>query len=120
MNHPPRDSIESITGEQLSAVSFVQDYVEFHFDGPVIRALTNPMALTNQRRTEFPAAGSRDQLCAFIGRTVATVDLREHEALRIDFGSGDAIVVPLDDASYRGPEALHFQVAPTAPPQVYA
>ncbi len=38
-----RELIERIVGEQLCAVSFVQDYVEFHFDGPVIRALAAPI-----------------------------------------------------------------------------
>jgi hypothetical protein len=31
-----------ILGEPLSAVAFVRDYVEFHFDGPVLRAISNP------------------------------------------------------------------------------
>ena len=44
-----------LIGEQLSAVSFVQDYVEFHFDGPVLRALTNPIGTTPEAVVQFPA-----------------------------------------------------------------
>src|SRR5262245_47612437 len=119
--HDQRDrGLESIIGEQLSAVSFVQDYVEFHFDGPVIRALTNPVARTRGGRISFPDAGSRDALCGFVGRKVLSVNLVANEGLTIEFGVEEFINVPLDAASYRGPEALHFQVTSTAPVQVYA
>lgn len=37
-----RPGIEGLIGEELNVVSFVMDYVEFHFNGPVLRALTKP------------------------------------------------------------------------------
>ena len=35
----------AIEGEQLSALTFVQDCVELHFDGPRITAITWPLAV---------------------------------------------------------------------------
>ena len=38
----PVQRIGDLVGEELSEVAFVRDYVEFHFDGPVLRALADP------------------------------------------------------------------------------
>jgi len=60
MNQVER-TVESLAGEELSAVSFVRDYVEFHFDGPVLRALTNPRVEIDGETISFPEPGSRDE-----------------------------------------------------------
>ena len=98
----------SLVGEELSVVSFVMDYVEFHFNGPGLRALTNPIAEVNSNRYRFPEPGSRDGLCELIGRTVIAVHEREGEALILELTGGARLTIPLDDASYIGPEAMHF------------
>ncbi len=94
-------------GEELSAVSFFRDYVEFHFDGPVLRALNNPIADINGETIEFPKEGSRDALCSFVGKKVTDVQFREHVTLRLMFVGG-LITIPLDDKSYGGPESFHW------------
>jgi hypothetical protein len=112
-------SVERLVGEQLSAVCFVQDYVELHFDGPVIRALTNPVVEFEGQRLTFPAQGSRDALCGLIGRGVARVQLQSAVALTMHFEGGGSIAVPLDANSYRGAEAMHFQDSPSGALQVW-
>lgn len=99
--------LESLVGEELSAVSFVRDYVEFHFDGPLIRALNNPLANVGGKAVLFPEAGSRDALCSFVGKTVTRVKFKEHVELSLAFDNGQ-ITIPLDDASYRGQESFHW------------
>lgn len=100
--------IESLVSEQFNAVSFVMDYVEFHFNGPVLRALCNPVLVYQGRRARFPDAGSRDALCSLIGSDVASVDVREHDRIELRTKQGHVLTIPLDDASYRGAEAAHF------------
>lgn len=34
--------LRHLVGLEVSAVSFVRDYVELHFDGPVLRAVSDP------------------------------------------------------------------------------
>jgi hypothetical protein len=104
----PRQGIESLEGEELNGVAFVMDYVEFHFNGPVLRALTNPVFQGTQR-VEFPDAGSRDALCSLIGSTVESVEVREEDAIRLTFTDGRMLIVPLDEESRVGPEAATFQ-----------
>jgi hypothetical protein len=119
MSDASRPSVESLVGEQLSAVAFVQDYVELHFDGPLIRALVNPIVFSNGARISFPGPGSRDALCQFIGRKVLKVQLQEQASLTCHFEGGDSITIPLDHNSHRPPEAMHFQASSTDTPQVW-
>jgi hypothetical protein len=120
MSDTTQPSVKVIVGEQLSAVAFVQDYVELHFDGPVIRALTNPIVYLGDAQIRFPGPGSRDALCQFIGRLVTKVELLEGVSLSCHFHGGGSIAVPLDDASYRCAEAMNFQESPTGPLQVWS
>ena len=100
--------LDILVGEQLSAVSFVQDYVEFHFDGPVLRALRNPLVQTPHGRWQFPWPGSRDALCEPIGRDVLSVRFETGARIQLELEGGYQLTIPLDLASYRGPEAAHF------------
>lgn len=105
MNNPTQ--IESLEGEELNAVSFVMDYVEFHFNGPIIRALTNPKIET-EKECQFPEQGSRDALCSLIGKKVQAILLDERVSLTMVFSPKEKIIIPLDDESFIGPEAMHW------------
>ena len=80
-------TVESLVGEQVRAVVFVQDYVQFQFDGPGLTAFTNPIATTPDGQWRFPAPGARDALCASIARRVERVDCQDDAELRLDFGA---------------------------------
>jgi hypothetical protein len=112
-------TVESLVGEELSTVSFVRDYVEFHFDGPVLRAIANPRVEDGSRVAVFPGAGSRDALCALIGRIVRAVDACDGVHIRLVFRDGPTLTVPLDVASLRAGEGAHFQSTRTSPVQVW-
>ena len=97
------DELEDLVGWELSTVAFVRDYVEFHFDGPILRSLARPIVCAGSARHEFPEVGSRDALCDLIGREVEGADdLPDRLSLRF---SDDAILdIPKasDDAAARG------------------
>ena|SRR5579872_1289187 len=103
------EAFEVIVGEQLSAITFVQDYWQFAFDGPAITALT---------RIEVHASGVtlkdgddqfRNVLCGQIGKIVRQVNLVQPEALTIAFEDQSSISISLRWDDYRGPEAAHFR-----------
>lgn len=98
----------SLIGEELAIVAFVMDYVEFHFNGPRIRALTNPIVRTCKSEVQFPSPGSRDALCSLIGQEVRDAALQDEHSLTLSFMSGEQLVIPLDAGSHIGPEALHW------------
>lgn len=104
--HPVVSELSSLAGEQLSAVSFVCDYVELHFGGPVLRALSDPIVNIHGVSVQFPHQGSRDMLCLLIGKEVSAA--REtSEALQVEFDDDVTVRVPLTGYSASA-EAAHF------------
>jgi hypothetical protein len=100
--------VSDLVGEQFTVVAFVMDYVEFHLNGPVLRSLTNPVVQTEAGRVQFPAPGSRDALCTLIGSTVEVASVHERDRIEIRTAENQTLIVPLDEASRRGPEAAHL------------
>jgi hypothetical protein len=106
----PRRTIDTLVGEELNAVSFVMDYVEFHFNGPVLRALTDPVLEAPGGRWISLEPGWRDALCSVIGASVLSVEVREDDAISLALSGDRRLIVPLDDDSREGrPEAATFQ-----------
>jgi hypothetical protein len=85
-----------LVGEQLNTVAFVMDYVEFKFNGPVLRALTNPIIEGDGLRLRFPEPGSRDALCSLIGSEVAAVTIKEGDRIEVALNSDRKVTIPLD------------------------
>ena len=101
--------IYAIRGEALSGVAFFQDYVEFHFDGKVVRSLTAPtLAVPNGKGYTFPEAGSRDALCSLIGFVVENVLVKENQHIELVFSGGYTARIPLEISERTGPEAAHY------------
>lgn len=94
-------------GREVSAVCFVRDYVELHFDGPVLRALSDPFRSYGGHEWRFPAQGSLELMRSYIGKTVDGCELYPNRILALDFGE-HRFVIPLDQASRVGPEAAHL------------
>jgi hypothetical protein len=111
--------LREIIGQPMSAVSFVHDYVEFHFDGKILRALTRPSTHIRGQATIFPQFGSRDALCSLIGKSVINVIVREGESIEIRFDGSEAINVPLSAPARIGPEAAHFVSGDNQPIEVW-
>ncbi len=98
----------AIEGEQLSAVTFVQDYVQLHFDGPMITAITRPVVVAGNVSFDFGAPGYRDRLCDLITKRVACAYVRPGDRLQIDFRDHASLVVSLKQEAYRAAEAVIF------------
>jgi hypothetical protein len=59
-----RELFDELRGEQLSAVTFVQDYLQLWFDGRCIN-VTNPLEVASgDRRLVSREPGFQDLLCA--------------------------------------------------------
>lgn len=104
-------ALATLHGEELNSVAFVMDYVEFGFNGPVLRSLSNPKVNTGLVEKKFPEESSRDTLCSLIGATVVNCQVQEGEFIKITFEGKRWIEIPLDDSTRIGPEAAHFHPA---------
>lgn len=101
-----RMGLAELVGLEVSAVSFVRDYVELHFDGPVLRSLSDPVVMSGRGEFRFPDIGSRDALCELIGReVVAAVD--EPMRLMLRFDEQSAFVIPTS-SDVAGAEIAHL------------
>ncbi len=103
------DPLQQIVGEQLSAVTFVQDYLQFQFDGPILNALTVVTVATPQGRATSGEDQFRNLLCSCIAKRVGRVEVREHEALCIQLADGSSVALSLRDDDYRCAEAVTFR-----------
>ncbi len=109
-------ALAMLVGAEVGGVAFVRDYVEVHFDGPVLRALSAPILEIDGTEVRFPSEGSRDRLCLLIGRTVLAAR-EDAESLVLDFGGSVRLRVPLV-AGELVTEAAHLVPASEGRPDV--
>ena len=97
--------LQSIVGEQLSSITFVQDYWQFDFDGIGVTALTRVIVRTDGLTLKDGDDQFRNLLCGQIAKIVSRAELVQPEALTITFADGSSISVSLRWEDYKGPEA---------------
>ena len=101
----PRPLLDELLGEQLSAVTFVQNYLQLWFDRPGIN-VTNPLTVRTAAATIVSwQPGFRDLLCGQIAKVVAAVEYRAGEILSIGFEDGSGLSISLRHEDYDAPEA---------------
>jgi hypothetical protein len=110
---------EELAGEELNGVCFVMDYVEFHFNGPVLRALAGVTVRARAQEAAFPGIGACAVLCELIGAVVREVVIRDGQDIVLSFIDGEELRISLLEEDRLGPEAAHFTPGPTGPIQVW-
>ena len=105
------DPFQQIVGEHLSAVTFVQDYLQLQFDGPSLNALTVVTVTSPDARARSGEDQFRNLLCSCITKQVLGVEVREHEGLHIRLADGFSVSISLRGEDYRCPEAVTFRGA---------
>ncbi len=98
---------DELCGAQLSAVTFVQNYLQLWFDGPGIN-VTNPLTVHAEsvKATSWQP-GFRDAICAQITKVVASTELRPNDAFAIHFADGSLVSVSLRPEDYTSSEAIY-------------
>jgi hypothetical protein len=98
---------EELIGEQLSAVTFVQDYLQLWFDGPGINVTSQLTIRTPKVSIASGGAGFRDLLCEQITKIVTGVDRRPGDFLSITFKDGSSLLISLRKEDCMGAEAYY-------------
>lgn len=93
---------------QVNAISFVADYCEVLFDGPILRALAHPYGESDGREWRVPQPGAMDAMRNYIGKTVASVEDRPHERVGFETTDGSTFVIPLVSDERVGAEGAHL------------
>lgn len=100
--------ISAIEGEELRAVSFVEDYLQLGFGAPVLTLYAWPYVMLTDFSVAFGEPEYRNALCAQIGETVKTASLEEDNALTIELESGTVLGLSLREEDLDQPESGLF------------
>jgi len=104
--------LKVLEGSQLSAVVFVQDYVQLQFDGPSLTAITRPRVHVMNQCFEWGNQGYRDALCGQIGKRVRQGLTIPEQEIKIEFEDESSISISLKSEDYRAAEAAVFANPP--------
>jgi hypothetical protein len=100
------DIFAEIIGAQMGAVTFVQDYLQLHFDGPTINVYIPMEVRVSGQVVRSKEEGFRDALCGQIAKLVASVTHLPEEGLTITFEGGSSVWISLRRCDYEAPEAI--------------
>jgi hypothetical protein len=104
-----RQCLERIVGASLSSVTFVTNYVELDFNGPIVSAYTSPAIQVGATVLSTEDSGYRDALCGRIGAQVVAAYAEQDNRLQIDFSDKSSIVISLKPEDLVGVEAAMFR-----------
>src|SRR5690348_10660052 len=98
--------LQQLRGEQLSAVTFVQDYLQLDFDGAGFSIFTPVSVDRGDAVARSGDENFRNALCEQISKRVEDVTLKAGEALAITFEDASLVSISLRSEHYSGPEAF--------------
>ena len=101
--------LDDLVGRVLSAVVFVQDYLQLQFDGSVLTLLVWPVVSRGANERAFGSPEYRDLLCACIGTIVTDARIFTGSALTLELSDRSLIVASLAPDDFTGPEAVIYQ-----------
>jgi hypothetical protein len=110
----PDNPLASIVGLRLTAVVFVEDYVQLQFESPatVLTAITLPRVTVSGERWYEGTPGYRDALCGLITTSVRAASVIEGSEIRIELENQAILTVSLNPEEARGEEAATFSTGP--------
>ena len=101
--------VSSIKGEELTAVEFVQDFLQLRFGEALFTLFVWPeIADADGISIAFGEPGYRDALCLVIGENVAEAQYEEARSLTFEFENGMVVALSLREEDIPGPEAGSF------------
>jgi hypothetical protein len=98
-----------LVGRPLTAVMFLQGYVQLGFDQPWLSLYVWPQVTVDDEVRSVDDPGYTDALCALIGYTVRSVAESTDAGLVLDFGLGCSVVIKPKPAEVVGPEIAMLQ-----------
>ena len=104
--------LSTIVGESLTAVEFVQDYLQLRFDQAYVTLFVWPdVADADGISIAYGQPGYRDALCSVLGENIAEAHYDEARALTFEFENGTVFALSLREEDIPGPEAGSFTAA---------
>lgn len=86
--------INILVSNEFAGVTFIRDYLQLLFDGPVLNVYSWPVIKDGESEVKRDEYGFCDTICGFIGAKVIRAFEYEGE-LVVEFGDGNKIVISL-------------------------
>jgi len=102
------EAIQRIVGKPLLSVNFVEDYVQFVWEGSFFTAYTMPKVVQDGIEYGCERPEYRDAIYSLEGRVLGSVDVFPGDRVELNFTNSVLVKVSLQDADYVGPEAIQF------------
>jgi hypothetical protein len=109
--------ISTLSGEELNAVEFVQDYLQLRFETPLLTFYAWPHVLFNEYSLAYGEPEYRNALCVLIGEKVEDATLEEGDSLTLKFENDTVIALSLREEDLDGPQAGAFSPTGSAADQ---
>jgi hypothetical protein len=103
--------LSAIVGQELTAVEFVQDYLQLRFDGPLLTLFVWPDVFREEGSYAYGEPEFRNVLCAQLGGNVTAATLEENEAIEVEFENGVILRASLREEDIDVPQAGQFSEA---------
>lgn len=100
---------KSLEGRELAGITFIRDYIQFLFDGPILNAYTLPQVTIANATLQTDTPGYRDALCGQIGKTVVVAQEEFNQQLTLQFCDATVIHISLKDEDRVCAEAAMLQ-----------
>lgn len=111
LNKPILESLENL---ELAGITFIKDYIQFLFDGPIFNAYTLPQIRVKNETITSTDLGYRDTLCSLINKKVISAyEDEKEEKIMIGFENDTVISVSLKDEDRACAEAAMLQLETT-------
>lgn len=98
----------SIIDKHLSAVVFVQDYIQLQFDGNIMTILNFPTVKLENNHFEFGDVEYRNKICEQINKRITDICVEEG-SVDLHFNDHSIVGVLLDYEKSATPEIIIFQ-----------
>jgi hypothetical protein len=97
-----------IVGQELTAVEFVQDYLQLRFEGPLLTLFVWPDVFREEGSYAYGEPEFRNFLCDLIAGSVSAATLEESEAIEVAFENGVILRASLREEDLDVPQAGSF------------
>ncbi len=105
-------SFEALQQQQLTAVEFVEDFLQLRFGDALLTLYAWPhVADRDGISIAFTEPGYRDALCSVISEDVEIAEWNEGSSLTVEFANGTVLALSLREEDLDGPEAGSFTAA---------
>jgi hypothetical protein len=108
-NETKKPVLACLIKRDLAGITFIRDYIQFLFDGPVFNTYTLPSVKTNEGIFDQKTPGYRDALCGLIGKIVTATHEEPKVKISIQFVDGASIEVSLKEEDRVCAEAAILQ-----------